>query len=189
MRKRAARLYCDVDVRVAVLADGTLARDRFWSYVDRGAADVCWPWLRGPYAKPAHDSYGQFYVGEAQLRAHVAAFVLASGALVPSGAVVRHTCDNARCCNPQHLVLGTVADNNRDRVTRGRSAIGQRSGKAVYTEDQVRALQAAIAQGTSVRGAARLLGFHPSAARSIAIGRTWVHVRLGTRARCADPVR
>lgn len=36
--------------------------------------------------------------------------------------VVRHTCDNPRCINPLHLLIGTRADNNRDRAERGRSA-------------------------------------------------------------------
>ncbi|QHJ81731.1 MAG: hypothetical protein [Caudoviricetes sp.] len=39
-----------------------------------------------------------------------------------SGVVVRHTCDNSRCINPEHLVGGTLADNNKDRAERGRSA-------------------------------------------------------------------
>lgn len=38
------------------------------------------------------------------------------------GVVVRHTCDNTRCINPDHLIPGTRADNNRDRAERGRSA-------------------------------------------------------------------
>lgn len=38
------------------------------------------------------------------------------------GVVVRHTCDNPRCINPDHLIGGTKADNNRDRAVRGRSA-------------------------------------------------------------------
>ena len=38
------------------------------------------------------------------------------------GVVVRHTCDNPRCINPEHLIGGTLADNNRDRAERGRSA-------------------------------------------------------------------
>lgn len=32
--------------------------------------------------------------------------------------VVRHTCDNALCINPNHLILGTQADNVADRVLR-----------------------------------------------------------------------
>lgn len=39
-----------------------------------------------------------------------------------AGKVIRHTCDNTRCINPFHLILGTIADNNRDRAERGRSA-------------------------------------------------------------------
>lgn len=39
-----------------------------------------------------------------------------------TGVVVRHTCDNPRCINPNHLIPGTKADNNRDRAERGRSA-------------------------------------------------------------------
>lgn len=38
------------------------------------------------------------------------------------GVIVRHTCDNPRCINPDHLIGGTRADNNRDRAIRGRSA-------------------------------------------------------------------
>lgn len=38
------------------------------------------------------------------------------------GVVVRHACDNPRCINPEHLIPGTLADNNRDRAERGRSA-------------------------------------------------------------------
>ena len=38
------------------------------------------------------------------------------------GKVIRHTCDNPRCINPEHLLVGSRADNNRDRAERGRSA-------------------------------------------------------------------
>ena len=45
-----------------------------------------------------------------------------------TGLVVRHTCDNPRCIEPTHLLLGTSADNNRDRAERGRNA--DRNGEA-----------------------------------------------------------
>lgn len=40
------------------------------------------------------------------------------------GKVVRHTCDNPRCINPLHLVLGNHQDNMDDRTIRGRNAKG-----------------------------------------------------------------
>jgi HNH endonuclease len=36
------------------------------------------------------------------------------------GAVIMHTCDNPRCINPKHLVLGTQAENIRDMMAKGR---------------------------------------------------------------------
>jgi hypothetical protein len=39
---------------------------------------------------------------------------------IPQGMVVMHTCDNPPCCNPEHLKLGTQAENVRDRIEKGR---------------------------------------------------------------------
>lgn len=55
-----------------------------------------------------------------EVGAHVMAYVTEHGP-VPPGMVVRHfVCDNPPCVNPEHLRLGTVGDNNRDMVARGR---------------------------------------------------------------------
>lgn len=51
--------------------------------------------------------------------------------------VVMHLCDNPSCVNPDHLKAGTVTENNRDRMRKGRSAVGEKNGKATITDDQV----------------------------------------------------
>ena len=40
---------------------------------------------------------------------------------IPEGMLVRHTCDNPACCNPQHLLLGTPKQNTADMIERGRA--------------------------------------------------------------------
>lgn len=55
------------------------------------------------------------------VKAHRIAFEKAWGITLAPDQVVRHTCDNTSCVNPLHLMVGTVADNNRDKKVRGRT--------------------------------------------------------------------
>lgn len=85
----------------------------FWSRVDRGAPEICWPWLGGKLPK----GYGMSHVKSNPVLAHRLAYVLAVGE-IPLGLIVRHKCDNPPCCNPAHLELGTYQDNERDKLLR-----------------------------------------------------------------------
>jgi hypothetical protein len=92
--------------------------ERFWSKVDKSGA--CWEWTA---SRDCH-GYGSFCgPGRQTWLAHRFAIYLATGEH-PADSLVLHSCDNPPCCNPAHLRCGTVADNVRDALERGRYRYG-----------------------------------------------------------------
>lgn len=102
--------------------------------------DHCWFW-RGATRKA--DRYGISAIrGQSQL-AHRTAWLLMRGP-IPASLVVRHSCDNRRCVNPNHLLLGTVLDNVTDAWERNRypSRGGEANGRAKLTPEKVASIRA-----------------------------------------------
>lgn len=92
----------------------------------------CWKWT----AYKAIKGYGKFR-GEYAHRVSYQYFHPLSQPLKDTGLCVCHKCDNTSCCNPAHLFLGTIRDNNNDRQQKGRGSKGENHGTAVLTEQQV----------------------------------------------------
>lgn len=69
--------------------------------------------------------YGYFFTGKNEAGkdvvelAHRAAYKMFVGE-IPDGKVVCHECDVPSCVNPEHLFLGTQADNMQDMKRKGR---------------------------------------------------------------------
>lgn len=142
-----------------------------WTRIDRRGADECWPFIGAPNTY----GYGQMRIDGKQQLVHRVVFAMASG-IEPGELLVCHTCDNPPCCNPAHLFLGTVADNARDAVKKGRFAVGERSGVAKLNTHQVREIRRLSTEGKTFAAIAPLFGVTPENVSFIARRITWSHV-------------
>ena len=93
----------------------------FWSRVDVKDKHECWEW-QGVVQSQARP-YGYFRTGNSRVKsvrhyAHKHALRLADPNVSQLGMDVRHRCDNPRCCNPYHLIVGTRSENVRDYFQR-----------------------------------------------------------------------
>ncbi len=104
----------------------------------------CIVWTGG-FRGSRGSGYGRMSMGRAApgVYAHRMAYALAYGE-IPAGAHVLHRCDRPACVNPQHLFLGTQADNMKDMASKGRGnaprGTSHRSNK--LTEADVIAIRA-----------------------------------------------
>jgi len=85
-----------------------------------GDKEVCWEW-KGAHGKGTRGEYRpRVVVGQRDYYVHRIVYTLYTGYDLQTKDVIRHTCDNAWCCNPYHMLIGTQADNVRDMLDRER---------------------------------------------------------------------
>ena len=125
----------------------------------------CWIWqgiVNG-------SGYGQTsLIGGKSMTAHRAAWITANGE-IPNGLHVLHKCDTPLCINPDHLFLGTHADNMADRTKKLRT----NSKLTIAAVTEIRSMHK---EGRSVASLAKEHGVSPGAIYSIVNRRTWRHV-------------
>jgi hypothetical protein len=108
----------------------TPLEERFWRKVTK--TDSCWVWSASRNGK----GYGQINRNKKPVLAHRLSWELHFGK-IPEDRSVLHRCDNPACVRPDHLFLGTQADNIADMVKKGRVAAGTRLPHTKLTDAQV----------------------------------------------------
>ena len=153
---------------------------RFLAALEKDNLTGCWNWM-GCKDK---NGYGRMRVAGSsrdRIRVHRISYELFCDK-IPEGLGVLHSCDNPACANPFHLWVGTNADNNADRLRKGRpgnkhGSKGEKNGAAKLNDGDVISIRADFRTGIYTR-LALAEKYHVSnvVIGKILSGKTWSHV-------------
>jgi HNH endonuclease len=149
---------------------------RFRKYFREGAPGECWEW----FGSRLPNGYGRLGDAGRTVYAHRLSYQLYVGEIA-NGLCVCHRCDNPRCVNPNHLFIGSQAENIADRDAKGRHRVlrGEAIPGTRLTEAQVveiRRLYIPRSRQTGSRALARRFGVSQGAVSAAINGDTWRHV-------------
>lgn len=130
----------------------------------------CWEWL----GYTDKDGYGTFQINRKPYRAHRIAWEIRFGK-IPKNKLVLHACDTPCCVNPDHLFLGTQADNIADKMKKQRHKyqIGSNCHSAKLIETDVLAIRKDARKHKII---AQEYGIHPSTVSQIKSRKRWAHL-------------
>ena len=152
--------------------------DRLKSKVKVSESTGCWEWQ----ASSTPLGYGQMRFQGTRWLSHRVSWVLFNGDIPEDNCRYRtfcvlHRCDNPCCVNPEHLFLGDQKVNSIDSVDKGRwgkrGLVGEKHGKALVTEDQVREIRVSC---NTYQQISERYGISKSAVSHIKKRRSWAHV-------------
>ncbi len=131
----------------------------------------CWVWTAGK----GIGGYGRMRVGLKTRYTHRLSYEIYCGPIA-KGLHVLHRCDNPSCINPEHLFLGTHAQNMADRDAKGRQArqSGETNPLAKLSEADVLAIKSA--KGLRQRELAEKYGVSRGHISFIRTGKKWCHL-------------
>ena len=134
----------------------------------RGDCLITKAYLRGGYGSISYKCYPR----------HLHRLILERkiGRLLTAAEWACHTCDMPACINQDHLYVGNVETNTRDRIVRKRAAIGSAHGSAKVTEPDVVAIRDLYRKGWRLFEIAPKYAISPDNVSRIVKRKTWRHV-------------
>ena len=150
--------------------------DRFHQLYSIDANTGCWNWTGGGNQY----GYGGMNLYHKKMGAHRFSWTIHRGE-IPEGLYVCHHCDNPGCVNPDHLFVGTQADNIRDASDKGRlvgrqgDVSGENNNNSKLTPNDVLRIRMLLDGGWKQRDLGKLFGVCKSTIGNIATAKSWKH--------------
>jgi hypothetical protein len=137
---------------------------RFWTKVNK--TDSCWLWTGALDRR----GYGAFSLNKKAVKAHRVSVML--DGRNPTGFDVCHKCDNPACVRPDHLFLGTHADNMTDMKNKGRN-----HKECKLNEQQVLEIRNLYdTTGTTIKQLTQMYNVSRGAIQGIVERTNWKHI-------------
>ena len=128
----------------------------------------CWNWI----GKKDKRGYGRCSFEGRKQFAHRISHKVFKGP-IPDGLYILHSCDNPACINPDHLRIGTQAENMNDAVVRRRMPIGEQSSMSKLSNESVMQIVEMRNSGMSIADIARNFNVEFTTVSVILRGHTW----------------
>ena len=152
--------------------------DRFWRSIQK--TDGCWLWT----AAKNRGGYGVMSVGEGRLEIVSRFSWQLHFGPIPPRLFVCHKCDVRSCASPEHLFLGTAADNSRDMRSKGRGPKPDQQGSpgsahpmAKLTEADVLEIRSLYgSSGVTLKSLASTYGVTLQMIHCVVKRKSWVHI-------------
>lgn len=172
-RQRPARFCCRPCADAGKYGS---TENRFWRHVIKGPA--CWN-----YRVRTGRGYGCLQITGKHIVAHRLSWELHHGP-IPPGLVVCHKCDNRACVRPDHLFIGTVADNIADMVQKDRHwktgpknpCHGEQHGSSRLRNRDILKIRQLHAKGISQLEIGRQFGMSQAHISKVILRKVWRHV-------------